>query len=756
MAQPRSGTVPWPTRARGAMPRAARRRALGAVAPATPRPRRPAHLPGLDGLRGLAVAAVVVYHLGYLRGGFLGVDLFFVLSGFLISRLLVAEREATGRISLRGFWARRARRLLPALFLTVVAVLVAAREVLASWRLGAVRDDALATLAYVANWRLVASGQSYFSGDASPLRHAWSLAVEEQFYLLWPLVAVAAFAVAGRHRRAALGLAALAVAAASIAWMWTLADGGADADRLYFGTDTRIFAMALGGAAGVAFDPLRRLRRSPREPDDGRWGPLGDVVGLVGLAGLTCAVVAVDLATPRLHRGGFAAVAGASVLAVLGAAWGGRGLRWLRWAPLRHLGARSYGIYLYSWPLQVLLEARFPLWGRHRLAAVTVVTTLLLAEVSFALVEQPVVTGRPPLARRFAARRAGAAPRRDRPAVPRRRWGPVATVAALALVLGAVWSVGRSATPEPDYLRVSDRAADEAALAAGGFGHGGPAPPPSRAPLPTGPLRGDDPIDPGEDPPFDPLDREPVRGPGRDPASVFGRPLRIAVFGDSVAWSFSAGMDRHVAAPVQIANRSLIGCGILPPAFRHWTAGGRWQGYRDACGASQAEAERLGLASGPDVVLLWFGAWEVLDHRGPDGTAYEVGDDAYGELLRTRVQERVNAARARGIPTAVPLVPCFVPAEGSPNTPMRTSRIRRDWVNDQIRRVAARNPGWVRLIEPAEVLCDGDEARREVDGLALREDGAHFTRATAIWFWDTYLAAAVAETFPAPPAGGAG
>ncbi|MGA8112477.1 MAG: acyltransferase, partial [Actinocatenispora sp.] len=156
-----------------------------------------AHRPALDGVRAVAVAAVLVFHggLAFLPGGFLGVDAFFVLSGFLITSLLLVEWGRTGRIRLPAFWARRARRLLPALLLMLAAVSVVARWLLPSGDLGPVRGDSLAALLYVANWRMIFRGSDYFAQTAapSPLQHTWSLGIEEQFYLLWPLIVVAAF-----------------------------------------------------------------------------------------------------------------------------------------------------------------------------------------------------------------------------------------------------------------------------------------------------------------------------------------------------------------------------------------------------------------------------------------------------------------------------------------------------------------------------------------------------------------------------------
>ena len=166
---------------------------------------RIAYQPALDGLRALAVAGVIAYHLGYpsARGGFLGVDAFFVLSGFLISSLLLAERSDTGHVSLRGFWTRRARRLLPALFVMLTAVCLYAAVAVPDIQLGTLRGDAFAAIFYVSNWHAISAGQSYFSLFAAPLplTHLWSLAIEEQFYLAWPLIVLGLLGLSAGTRR---------------------------------------------------------------------------------------------------------------------------------------------------------------------------------------------------------------------------------------------------------------------------------------------------------------------------------------------------------------------------------------------------------------------------------------------------------------------------------------------------------------------------------------------------------------------------
>jgi len=275
---------------------------LRATASGTSTARLP-YVPGLDGLRALAVVAVLLYHAGLnWSGGFLGVETFFVLSGFLITALLFAEWRQHGRIDLAAFWLRRARRLLPALYLMLLGTLVFAGLWLRSERteLGA---DALAALSYVMNWRLILGGNPYFDPLVRPslLQHLWSLAVEEQFYLLWPLLVAAGL----RWLRPA-GLVALTLVAAagSVALMALLHRPGADPSRLYYGTDTRAAGLLLGAALALVW-----TRERPPAGIDQRVGRLLDGAGSLALAGLIACFVALSSRHPLLYRGGFALVA---------------------------------------------------------------------------------------------------------------------------------------------------------------------------------------------------------------------------------------------------------------------------------------------------------------------------------------------------------------------------------------------------------------------------------------------------------------
>ena len=312
-------------------------------------PAGPRYWPALDGVRALAIAAVVSFHLGYFGGGWIGVDLFFVLSGFLITSLLLGERAATGAVRLRAFWARRARRLLPGLLL-LLAVLA-----LYAWAGGPgvvpaqVRSPALASLLYVANWQQLAGGHSYFAQfqAPNPLLHTWSLAIEEQYYLAWPLLLLGLAWWARRRSPRALVSATAALAVASALWMGISAHL-LGVDRAYLGTDTRAWELLLGGLGAMVWPP-GRVTRGHRV-----WA----VATPLALGGL--AVGAVFAAGPPgwIWDGGLVALAACGLVVVTGSVQHPDGVvaRLLGIGPLRWLGRLSYSLYLWHWPVIVVLN----------------------------------------------------------------------------------------------------------------------------------------------------------------------------------------------------------------------------------------------------------------------------------------------------------------------------------------------------------------------------------------------------------------
>ncbi len=346
--------------------------------------------PALDGIRALAVAAVLAYHAGFswARGGFLGVDAFFVLSGFLITGLLLAEWRKRGRIELTGFWARRARRLLPALFLMLVGVALYAVFLASNQELGRIRGDALATIAYVANWRPIFAGQSYFDQYSvpSPLRHAWSLGIEEQYYIIWPLLVIVLLKL--RRGFAALLIASVALMLGSALLMALLFQPGHDPSRVYYGTDTRAQSLLVGSVLSMLL-----LRMGPLQNRLLRY--------LLQAAALACAAAIGFFwhITPEgstlLYRGGFLLLA-LGVAAVIFAAVQPRSGplgKVLAMAPLRGLGVISYGVYLWHWPLYMVLTAERARCSGYELFGLRVLATLAIATASYHLIEKPLRKG---------------------------------------------------------------------------------------------------------------------------------------------------------------------------------------------------------------------------------------------------------------------------------------------------------------------------------------------------------------------------
>ena len=343
-----------------------------------------AYRPALDGLRAIAVTGVVVYHLGasWLPGGFLGVDLFFVLSGFLITSLLLDEIARRGRISYSDFIARRARRLLPALYLLILAVCAWATWLAAPEAIGDLRGAALAAVFYVANWFFIATSRSYFA-DAqgpSPLEHTWSLSIEEQFYLLWPVLLL--FFVRRLSPRTLMVVLALGIVG-SVAFMATAYDS-TDPSSAYFGTLSRVHELLVGCLLAYA------VRRGLTMPTSWRW----TAWIALGLIGVMMATVS-DLAG-FYYRGRslvFCLIVAWLVL-VLGAGPAAGGpTRALSWAPLVWIGMLSYGIYLWHWPLILWLTPASTGLDGMLLALVRIGATLAIAAASYYLLERPIRRG---------------------------------------------------------------------------------------------------------------------------------------------------------------------------------------------------------------------------------------------------------------------------------------------------------------------------------------------------------------------------
>ena len=386
------------------------------------------HIRGLDGIRALSVLAIIAFHTGLnsVPGGFYGVDSFFVLSGFLITSLLVKEWGGTGTIRLRRFWAGRARRLLPALFLLVAVIGIVLAVVPGILATPHVLGDALSTVFYVSNWYSIHGGVTYFSltTQPSPLLHTWSLAIEEQFYLVWPLVVLGVLKLGtGRRARRSPGrrvevlgggtlvlvpppraehdpawacrrrlhvlfaVAGLGSLASAIV-MVCLAPSGYTT-RAYYGTDTRAQALLVGAAIAIGLTLWREGSRRP-------WFTrLASVLAIAGVLGTAALWATTSETSTFAFSGGFLVASFAAGAVVLGCAVAPRSLvvRLLELPPLPQWGRISYGVYLWYWPVLLVMTGQRLHWGVYPLFLARVGITVAIAAISYDFVEMPIRRG---------------------------------------------------------------------------------------------------------------------------------------------------------------------------------------------------------------------------------------------------------------------------------------------------------------------------------------------------------------------------
>jgi peptidoglycan/LPS O-acetylase OafA/YrhL len=633
---------------------------------------RLAYMPGLDGIRALAVLAVMAYHggLSFLPAGFFGVDAFFVLSGFLITTLLVTESASAGRIAVRAFWGRRARRLLPALLLMLVFVVLYARFVAPSGAYPGLRWDALASLFYSANWRFIANGQSYTAtaGPVTPLLHMWSLAIEEQFYIVWPLLLLVVMRLRrGDPTRALRTLLAVSVggALASALEMGLVFGSGSDPTRAYFGTDTHAQCLLVGTAlaAGLALwrrrQPVADLSRAGR-----RAVSAGGVAG-VGVCAWAWSQLQYDQAF--VFRGGFllVSVSVAAVIASVVLEPAGLLARGLALPPLRFLGRISYGMYLWHFPLDIALSAARTGTEGATLFLLRAGATVAVSTLSFYVVERPL--------------RAGAVAA----AIKARVVAPAAVVATAALVVAATVPAAASGAPLP-----SPGTAVRAAAAGAG---------------PAAPVR--------------------VLLVGDSVALSLGVGLTyqatrshitledLGILGCGVAfgtvlWADDAGQEQ----PFTIAPPCQSGAGAGVPWTDAWRS---WLGEVH-----------------PNVVVLLAGRWEVTDHLY-DGVRTDILHAGFAAYVRGMLERAVAIGTSTGAHMVLMTAPCFSEGEQPDGSPFPEDDIRRvEAYNRLVDEVGAANPSKVTVQDLFSMACPGRRFTTTLHGAPFRSaDGVHFDTA---------------------------
>jgi peptidoglycan/LPS O-acetylase OafA/YrhL len=681
-------------------------------------PERPtiAYQPALDGVRALAVAAVLLFHAEVpgLSGGYLGVSVFFTLSGFLITSLLVFETDASGRVSLGAFFARRARRLLPASMLCVSVIV--ALSATTDWFAGVaeLRRQVIGSLLQVANWVFLFGEGSYqdlfqqASGAVSPLEHYWSLAIEEQFYWLWPVSFLGLVTVA-KSRRAqvrVLGVVTLlaALCAPLVAAVW----GG---DAAYWATPARAAEILVGALLAVVI---------AGRTVDRRWAAAAPVA--LGL--LVVAFVTFPASGGPAYAGALPLVGVVSAALLLGLQAPGPVRSALGVAPAVWLGRISYGVYLYHWPIFVVLDERRTGLDPLPLLVVRVMLTLAVAQLSFTFFEQPIRRGR---------RRAIDI---GRPASGRRTFA-TAAAATVAVIVGTVVVVPSA---ESDYWTVSAAVLDAAAIA--------PSDEPlaplveTATPVASAPVTAEPPPEAVAPAPSSPSSTSSTTTTTITitttipPLPELSRPVRIMVAGDSTAEAIGVGLLGWAAASPALAQVELDavpGCGFV--------RGGDvfvqdWRPVPDRCDTWLDTALVANVAAlQPDVVLLTTTSWDVLDHRWETGERFVPADEPFRVRLERDFSDITDALLDAGAATVVwirhPLPnPLWLSSGQAQEDPARHAILFAT-----MEAIAVARPGRVEVIE-LDTWLEQAGYDRDVD---LRPDGVHWSPEASRQIADGYL-----------------
>ena len=715
------------------------------------------YVPGLDGIRAFAVLAVIAFHNGFswIPGGYYGVDAFFVLSGFLITSLLVTEWRGSGTVALGSFWARRARRLLPALFVLVAAIGL----VSALWPSvidpGGLFSGALAATFYSANWYFLAGHANYFAAvsQPSPLLHTWSLAIEEQFYLIWPLVVLLVLRGrwrwrgrrAGKGAPLADGTAEMDLAGAEgieapysdqgtevretldptthvgpgargrrLEWLFAVAVVGAlisaavmalvtpiggDPTRAYYGTDTRAQGLLVGAALAAAFARWGAVRT-------GRGRRALALVAVAGALGTALLWWRVPEPSALAFHGGFLLAALAAGAVVAGAVQSPRGPAAvvLSWAPIRALGRISYGVYLWYWPVLLVVSAQRVHLGLWPLFLVRVSITVAIAALSYRLVEQPIRRATFPRWRALVLAPLGAA--------------AALSVVLAATLLPAASTVSGSAGPNTPGATPSAPGPGTASGAPGAVGAS------------NGVVRG------------------------------VAHPIKVLLVGDSVAGSLGVGLDQVAAQyRIQLINEGAPGCSLsmdqlikvlwytLPPGAPCRSGNpaaldARWQHWIDTYN--------------PDVVV-YLARGELFDQEVA-GQWTNLGQQSFDRYVRGRFKDAVHVLGSRGAAVVLLTTPYYDSGEqpsGAPWPEDQTARVGLDnaIIKGVVRRArpVARVPtttpdvpatttprvesaSSVSLFDFGSLVSPGGHFSPRVDGVDLRcQDGVHITVRGGEW-----------------------
>ena len=642
----------------------------------------------LDGLRAFALLIIMGYHfgVGHFGGGFFSLDIFYVLSGYLITGLLLGEWARSARIRLGAFWLRRARRLLPALCVVLVVVTLVVRLTYPAGLYPDLRMADLSALFYFSNWWQIAASGNYFvaTGAVSPLTHTWSLAVEEQFYLVWPLVVLAVLHLARRLARRGtregdagsprtsrssrtprsprpdrgvellLGVSVVGVVA-SAAEMARLYHPGVDITRLYFGTDTHAQSILVGAVLAGVLTLVQRHRGLPGMAPvatTARWRLVLTGVGLVGLAGTVVLTTTLSGTSPFAYRGGFllSALSAAALITAAVCVAGGPVATVLALRPLVWMGTVSYGAYLWHFPVAIELDTARTGLGGVSLLAVRVAATFALAAASYYLVERPVMEGV--------------------------FWRTLTAALPAVAALGATVAVVVAATVVPATAAVA-----------------------------VHPFRG-----------------AAARGPGQ-----------LVVLGDSTALTLGYALSATAPPGTTVVDGGLYGCGL---AIGSWVSNApptAQLAMFPACNESTPpsgqwpalDAAQVARTGRGDVVLFVAGTWEVQDMER-DGRWSDISQPSFQRYELGQLDTLVRIASAHGAHVDLATMPAMGTGADSLEASRANLPARRLIYDRLLERTAAAHPRTVSIVDYGAVLSPGGVYHEYLDGVQVRSaDGVH-------------------------------
>ena len=642
--------------------------------------------PSLDGIRAFSVIAVMLYHadIAWLPGGFLGVEVFFVVSGFLITSLLIEERESTRSIDLKQFWIRRARRLLPALvvMLSATAVYVAffAKDSAPDFR-----RDVLPSLGYFSNWwQIYAVDTPYFAASSLPvLRHLWSLAVEEQWYLIWPLLFTVVFGA--KWMRPRISGALLITCSAAIMFTTALRfvqDNETRTNFLYLSTITRSSGLLLGAAVAMLWRPWRKNSLPS-------WwrSSISDAFAITSIAVIGVLMATVHVADQRLYQGGLAAttVASAVIVAVVMRPNGLFVKKFFSQDLFVEIGRRSYGLYLWHWPIFVVAHARD---SSNRLA-VALALTVIINEFVYQFVEIPTRHGalgnwwhnRPQLS-----------------AMHRRLPVFIAAVVVASLGITGVKVVGIEARD----LSIDTSTANVIFAV--------PTTVASASSLPAA---------------------------STTTTTIAKLPRRLVIVGDSQAHSLAINKPSGIEKTFVVTDGSIDGCGIYDRGVGVGGTNGNFRRNFANCVGFEKSWTKSATKAQADVALVVLGAWEVLDLK-INGFTFAVNTSPADTMFRTQMKRGIDALRATGATVALLEVACMRPVDSKggpvPALPQRGDDTRTRHLNDLLREIAAPEDDGVFFVSGPKQWCSDSEISTS---LSYRWDGVHAYKPGAKLIFET-------------------